>query len=230
MKGAGVSAESDAGGESAAGYRPRGKERMLLWVLAWIVRIWQSSLQWRLGPEDRARLALLAEGGVLVLWHNRLFPGTGILAQLGEAYRGRFCGLVSASRDGGRLAYLMERLAIQPIRGSSSRRGRAAMVELMRAIAAGKIACITVDGPRGPCYSVQAGAAYLAVKTTRPVLLVNFEVEGYWRLRSWDRFIVPHPFSTVWVRTALLEMEAGAEHEKIRSRMEADLLKKTQLR
>jgi lysophospholipid acyltransferase (LPLAT)-like uncharacterized protein len=68
---------------------------------------------------------------------------------------------------------------------------------LTRAMAAGRAAGFTVDGPRGPARVAQAGAIWLAQATGNPVLPFHLEADRHWSLRSWDRTQIPKPFSTV---------------------------------
>ncbi len=160
-----------------------------------------------MSDEDRRRLGDTDKPTVLVFWHNRLFLAC-------EVYRrfrkGRVTyGLISASRDGAWLAAFMELSGLHAIRGSSSRRGREALNELQKRLREGSDIAITPDGPRGPAYSFKAGAPLLAAQTGARVLLVNASFSSAWRLRSWDRFYLPKPFSTVVLRTVLTEADAG---------------------
>ena len=82
-----------------------------------------------------------------------------------------------------------------PVRGSSSRGGREALNELVGHLKAGKRCAITPDGPRGPRREIKAGVLNLARMTGCPVVPFAFEAEHCWRLKSWDEFIIPKPFS-----------------------------------
>ena len=107
--------------------------------------------------------------------------------------------LISASRDGDLLADLVRRFGFDVVRGSSSRRGAAAMLQLADVIRRGRDAVITPDGPRGPAYQIGGGIVFLAQKSGAAVVPIHMEYESCWRLKSWDRFILPRPFSTVRV-------------------------------
>jgi len=89
---------------------------------------------------------------------------------------------------------------IGAVRGSSSRRGAAALVALRREVHAGSNICITPDGPRGPRQKMQAGIVKLAQSCDAPILALNVEFSKCWRLKTWDRFCVPWPFSKVYVK------------------------------
>lgn len=133
---------------------------------------------------------------IFAFWHNRLFV-------MPLAFR-RWCGhrkgavgLASASRDGTLLSHILERIGIRTVRGSSSRRGSAATLALIKEMREGYDAMITPDGPRGPRYRLNPGVIFLAAKTGQPILFLQVEFSRCVRLRTWDRFIIPLPFSRV---------------------------------
>lgn len=144
------------------------------------------------------------EPAIFAIWHNRL-------SLCMEAYsvysRGRngagLAAMVSASKDGGFLAEILERFRVQPVRGSSSRRGPQALLELTTWAERGYDIAITPDGPRGPCYLVQDGVMVLAQLTGLRIIPVSYNVQWKIRLKSWDRFQIPIPFSKC-------EMNSGA--------------------
>jgi lysophospholipid acyltransferase (LPLAT)-like uncharacterized protein len=103
--------------------------------------------------------------------------------------------MVSASKDGGFLSGILECFGVQPVRGSSSRRGPQALLELKSLAERGYDLAITPDGPRGPCYVVQDGVMSLAQLTERPIIPVSYNLRWKLRMRSWDRFQIPLPFS-----------------------------------
>ena len=107
--------------------------------------------------------------------------------------------LISASRDGDLLADAIHRFGYDVVRGSSSRLGASAILQLTEALAAGRDVVITPDGPRGPAYELGPGIIFLAQKSGAAVLPMNLEFSHCWRLGSWDRFIVPRPFAKVRV-------------------------------
>jgi len=107
--------------------------------------------------------------------------------------------LISASRDGELLADAIKRFDYDVVRGSSSRLGASAILQLTEVLASGRDVVITPDGPRGPVYELGPGIIFLAQKSEAAVVPFNMEYSSYWRLKSWDRFIVPRPFSKVRV-------------------------------
>jgi len=134
---------------------------------------------------------------IYCIWHNRLALSIR-LYQMANRIRGchrRMATLVSASHDGGILAEVLERFDAQPVRGSSSRRGPQALREMSTWIRRGLDAAITPDGPRGPRYRLQEGVLSLAQVTGRPIVTVGVSVRWKFHLKSWDRFLIPIPFT-----------------------------------
>lgn len=129
-----------------------------------------------------------------IMWHQRLFVAPwAFLTVPGLAL------LVSRSKDGEMIRYVLEGLGYPAIQGSSSRRGGAAFIEMRDHIASGRGVGITPDGPKGPARRAQAGAARLALETGAPLFPAAVSSARAWLLPSWDRFLFPKPFSKVVV-------------------------------
>lgn len=135
--------------------------------------------------------ALPADGGPLIyaFWHAQLALMPWVQLRPPSVVP------VSRSRDGEWTARLFERLGAETVRGSTSRGGAAALRGLVRAARAGKDLAITPDGPKGPAERVQPGAVWLAGLIGRPLLPVAFAARPCLHVGSWDRMIVPLPFS-----------------------------------
>jgi lysophospholipid acyltransferase (LPLAT)-like uncharacterized protein len=103
--------------------------------------------------------------------------------------------MVSASKDGGFLTAILECFNVQPVRGSSSRRGPQALLELTTWAERGYDLAITPDGPRGPRYEVQDGVMSLAQVTGLPIIPFSYHLDWKLQVKSWDRFQIPLPFS-----------------------------------
>lgn len=126
---------------------------------------------------------------ILCVWHDRLFAGTYFL-------RGRgIVVITSQSRDGEYIARFLRRFGFSTVRGSSTRGGVKALVEMIRLMRAGHAMAFTVDGPRGPRYESKSGAVLLAKKTGNPMVPFSVECEHYWTIGSWDRLQIPKPFT-----------------------------------
>jgi len=131
------------------------------------------------------------------VWHNRL--ALCMISYYGYVKKHNqssgLAAMVSASRDGGLLTGILERFGVQPVRGSSSRRGPQALRELTTWARRGYDLAITPDGPRGPRYVVQDGIIALAQLTGMPIVPVSYQLGWKIELKSWDRFQIPLPFS-----------------------------------
>jgi lysophospholipid acyltransferase (LPLAT)-like uncharacterized protein len=170
------------------------------WLIALgfrLLQIWARTLRYEI--DDRAGVIgkPVNENYIGALWHNRLLIFPFVLRRFFPNRRG--AALISASRDGDLLADAIKRFDFDVVRGSSSRLGASAILQLTDVLASGRDVVITPDGPRGPAYELGPGIIFLAQKSGAPVVPVNMEYSGCWRLKSWDRFILPRPFSKVRV-------------------------------
>lgn len=154
------------------------------------------------------------------LWHNRLALAMKIYSDYVQKHHpgAGLAALISASKDGAMLAAVLSRFGVQPVRGSSSRRGPQSLVELVSWTRKGYLAAITPDGPRGPRYQVQEGIISLAQLTGLAVVPVSTHLHGKILLKSWDQFQVPVPFSRCEVRFGkpiLIPREADDAHRAV---------------
>lgn len=163
---------------------------------------------------------------IFCIWHNRLALSLIIDRKFVKqrSHSRRLAALVSASKDGGFLARVLELFGVEPVRGSSSRRGPQALLELTTWAERGYDLAITPDGPRGPCYVAQAGVIALAELTGLPIVPATCQFGWKWRLKSWDRFQVPLPFSRCDVKFAepirVSRDASAAERESLRALLE----------
>jgi lysophospholipid acyltransferase (LPLAT)-like uncharacterized protein len=189
-----------------------GWRRALLWPFGLLLRLWGRSLRFETDPEDLRRYTKKDEPVAIVLWHNRLFLAAEIVRRF-RAGRPAYA-LVSASQDGAWLTAFFALAGLGTVRGSSSRLGREAATALVDTLRAGHDIGVTPDGPRGPCYDMKAGAVIVARRTRAPLLLVGAEFESAWRLRSWDRFYIPKPFSRIRMRCEIISPEQLADRDQ----------------
>ena len=105
--------------------------------------------------------------------------------------------IASASEDGELAAQAAKRFGWIPVRGSSSRGGREAYRRMEALVSQGRKGGLVVDAPRGPRFVSKLGIIYLAKRTGLPIIPVIWSADRYWKLRSWDRAIIPKPFSRV---------------------------------
>lgn len=130
----------------------------------------------------------------IALWHNNCFAGS--MSHAGQ----KITAMVSQSFDGECIAYLLNKLGMSSVRGSSSRGGRAALSALIKSMKSGWSAAITVDGPRGPYKRVKSGVISLASRTGSPIVPLVAIGDKQWVFhKSWDQFRLPRPFSRVVV-------------------------------
>jgi lysophospholipid acyltransferase (LPLAT)-like uncharacterized protein len=162
-------------------------------------------------------------------WHNRLALSMKLHSVLGLRHHraAGLAGLVSASRDGAFLAAILGQFGVQSVRGSSSRRGPQALLELATWTERGYDIAITPDGPRGPCYIVQDGALALAQVTGLPAVPVSYHVNWKVQLKSWDRFQIPMPFSrcdiTIGRMLSVPRESSNAGRELLRQQLETEM-------
>src|SRR5690348_14873438 len=126
-------------------------------------------------------------------WHGRILPAT-------VYFRNRNIVVITSQNfDGEWIAGIIERFGYGTARGSTSRGGAKALVQLRRDLLAGKPVGFTLDGPRGPARVAQPGALFLAGATGYPILPFHLESSAAWTTKSWDRTQIPKPFSRVAV-------------------------------
>jgi lysophospholipid acyltransferase (LPLAT)-like uncharacterized protein len=139
---------------------------------------------------------------IFCFWHNRLALA---MAAYDDFVRAQWpsaglCAMISASRDGGFLAGLVEPFGVIPIRGSTSRRGPQALLEATTWMEKNYSIAITPDGPRGPVYKIQPGIIVLAQLTGRPIIPLSTYTRFRVTMRSWDKFQIPLPFARCVLR------------------------------
>jgi len=161
------------------------------------LQVWARTLRYEVDDQSGVVGKPVTENYIGALWHNRLLIFPLVLRRFLPNRNG--AALISASRDGDLLADAIHRFGYDVVRGSSSRLGASAILQLTEVLASGRDVVITPDGPRGPAYELGPGIIFLAQKSGAAVLPMNLEFSHCWRLGSWDRFIVPRPFSKVRV-------------------------------
>lgn len=155
---------------------------------------WAKTLRMECHGDFQSMLDLQQKGQpfIIALWHGELFP----LIAIQFSYDLNLAIMVSQSKDGEFIARLLEGLGHKTVRGSSSRGGVRALLQAKRLMEREKrIGCFTVDGPRGPRHNVKDGVIYLAQKAGAKILPMRAYVEKCKVFDSWDKFILPYPFS-----------------------------------
>jgi lysophospholipid acyltransferase (LPLAT)-like uncharacterized protein len=196
------------------------RARRLIAIGFWLLRVWERTLRYEV--DDRADLLAkpATESAIGAVWHNRLLVMPFVLKRFFPHRQG--AALISASRDGALIAALVQRIGFDVVRGSSSRQGATAMLQLGDVLARGRDVVIAPDGPRGPAYELGPGIVLLAQKSGAVVFPLHLEYSSCWRLKSWDRFILPRPFSKVRVilgqphQVVATKTETEFENERLR--------------
>lgn len=168
--------------------RHPGLIRLCAWVLAGLIRVWMATirgrgvfLEGRRHPTDPSR-----ERFIYVFWHEALLFPTKFAMPAHV--------LISRHADGELIAQACQHLGIGVVRGSTTRGGSGALWEMTQRSKEGHLA-VTPDGPQGPRRKVQQGVIRLASLTGLPIVAFGLAYSRAWRARSWDRFLIPCPFS-----------------------------------
>jgi lysophospholipid acyltransferase (LPLAT)-like uncharacterized protein len=201
------------------------KSEILGTLAGWFMRGWSKTLRFEI--YDRCGVITAHDPirpVIYALWHNRIFTMPPIWWRTGGNLR-KSVVLTSASKDGAILAKAMSVFGLGAVRGSSSRRAVAALIGMKRSLQEGYDVCITPDGPRGPRYSFHPGIIKLAQSTGAPIVPIHLKFAEAWHLKSWDRLVIPKPFSEVtvifdellFVPPKLDETEFLAEVERVQN-------------
>jgi hypothetical protein len=159
-----------------------------------IIRALGSTYRWRVdGFSHYESIVASGKQPIFAFWHGRILPATLFWKNRGIVV------ITSRNFDGEWIAGIIRRFGYGTARGSTSRGGARALVQLRRDLTDGRPAAFTIDGPRGPARVAQPGAVFLAGATGHPILPFHIEADRFWTTNSWDRTQVPKPFSTVTV-------------------------------
>jgi len=135
----------------------------------------------------------IKDNSILVGWHGELFVLPSIYKNLDIS--GEKFGVISHHHDGDVISNSLNLMGIKSIRGSSSKGGRGVIISSIREIKKSNNVFFTPDGPRGPRYTLSDGALSLAIKFKLPIIIIGYKSNRYWQFNSWDRFVIPKPFS-----------------------------------
>lgn len=167
-------------------FRQRLIIRAAGWLLYWLMRVIGATMKFEISGGEHVSASAPQ---VFCFWHNRIPTAT---------YFWRRRGIVvmsSRSFDSEYIARFIQRFGYGAARGSSTRGGKAALIQMIRAVRSGRSAAFTVDGPKGPLYEAKPGALLLAAKTGAAILPFSISLDRCWRLPSWDRIEIPQPFA-----------------------------------
>lgn len=155
-----------------------------------LIRIIGKTIRYEVeGWENFEAIEKAGKTPIYSFWHNRIFSGTYFFRNRGIVV------ITSQSKDGEYIARFIKRLGFGAVRGSSTRGGVGALVEMIRLMRSGLPMAFTVDGPKGPRNVAKTGAVLLAKKTGNPMMPFVVENKNYWTVNSWDRLQIPKPFT-----------------------------------
>lgn len=209
------------------------KRKLSYSLLRPIVKLFISSFWWTCRVEkiigDEHALKLIAKGEPLIpcYWHQMHIFGAWYMRKLQK--RGLKIGfLISPSVDGEISAKLVQSWGAVAIRGSSNRTGARALKDMYNTIIKDKVSPVTTsDGPTGPVHEFKQGAVMLAQLTQAPMLPIAYAASRYWELKTWDKFIIPKPFSRIVIAISephfIAKKLSAEEMEKERIKMEKDM-------
>jgi lysophospholipid acyltransferase (LPLAT)-like uncharacterized protein len=135
------------------------------------------------------------EQHVCVCWHGELLMSPQAYRKIHKKQPAS--AIISSHFDGSLIAGTLSLLHIRPLRGSTKKGARQALLQAFKSIKSGEEVLITPDGPRGPRHLMSDGAIGIALKSDLPIFVMNYQPSAYWQLKSWDKFIVPKPFGTI---------------------------------
>ncbi len=174
------------------------KQRFILWLVTWVgylaIRLIGPTLKWQTSIEDGGPPTTMPDPCVYVFWHRSVFSATWYYRHRGIAV------MTSSSFDGEYIARIIEKFGYKAVRGSSSRGAVRALLGMHTEVEQGHTVAFTIDGPKGPLYEAKPGPVLLARNTQVPIMPFYIAVEDGWVLKSWDRFVIPKPFTRAHVR------------------------------
>jgi hypothetical protein len=177
-------------------------EKFLLSVISFavyvVVRIVAPTLRFAVSCEENSPVSLQQRPFVYSFWHQCIFPATYLWRDLNIRV------MSSTSFDGEFTARMIRRFGFVPVRGSSSRGAVRGLLGLRREIAQGWTVAFTIDGPRGPRFVTKPGPVLLARTSRVPMAVFHIALENPWILNTWDRLLIPKPFSKALMRVGSL--------------------------
>lgn len=179
-------------------YKKISRSRLAHRVLAAVVRLYSRTITLECHNEG-PWMDHVQSGGKVVLgfWHQHIVGTLGYHRNLAP-YKPLI--MISASSDGALIGGIARHLSVQVVHGSSSKGGRAALMEMVRKLRSSAVVCHVLDGPRGPAGNIKAGVVLIAQTTGAAIYPTHFKAENFWQVNSWDKHIIPKPFSRVIIR------------------------------
>lgn len=174
--------------------RQRMVLRLIIWAGYWLIRLIGPTLRVAISYEEGAQQTVSERPLIVSLWHSCLIPATYVCRNIGVRV------MSSNSYDGEYMGRIIHKFGFVAVKGSSSRNAVRALLGLRRTLEDGWTVAFTLDGPRGPRRKVKPGPAALARSSGVPLSMFHAAVEKAWVLHTWDRLMIPAPFSRVLLR------------------------------
>jgi lysophospholipid acyltransferase (LPLAT)-like uncharacterized protein len=182
----------------------------IIWLGYWLIRLIGPTLRVCISCEEGAQQTLDQRPLIGSFWHSCIIPATYICRNLGVRV------MSSNSYDGEYMGRIIHKFGFVAVKGSSSRNAVRALLGLRRALGEGRSVAFTLDGPRGPRHKVKPGPVALGRSSGVPLTMFHAAVDRAWVLNSWDRMMIPMPFSRVLVRFGkLIRVPDGANDEDV---------------
>lgn len=184
--------------------------RIIIWLGYWVIRLIGPTLRVCISREEGAQETLEQRPLVASFWHSCMIPATYICRDMGVRV------MSSYSYDGEYMGRIIRKFGFVAVKGSSSRNAVRALLGLRRALTEGWTVAFTLDGPRGPRHKVKPGPVALGRSTGVPLSMFHVAVDRAWVLNSWDRMMIPMPFSRVLLRFGkLIHVPAHVTDENV---------------
>lgn len=167
---------------------------MIIWAGYWFIHLIGPTLRVCISREEGAQETIEQRPLIGSFWHACIIPATYMCRDLGVRV------MSSNSYDGEYMGRIIRKFGFVPVKGSSTRNAVRALLGLRRALEEGWSVAFTLDGPRGPRYQVKPGPVALGRSTGVPLTMFHMAAEKAWVLNTWDRLIIPKPFSRVLMR------------------------------
>src|ERR1700751_6420425 len=197
--------------------RQRTVLRIIIFLGHLLIRLIGPTLRVAVSYEDGAQTTLDQRPLIASFWHACQIPATYIFRDMGIRV------MSSDSYDGEYMGRIIRKFGFLAVKGSSSRNAVRALLGLRRALDEGWTVAFTLDGPRGPRYKVKPGPVALGRSSGVPLAMFHIAVEKAWVLNTWDRLIIPHPFSRTLIRLGkMIQVPANATDEDL-DRYQAEL-------
>lgn len=184
--------------------------RIIIAAGYWLIRLIGPTLRVSISREEGAQQTIADRPLIVSFWHACMIPATYICRDIDVRV------MSSNSYDGEYMGRIVRKFGFVPVKGSSSRNAVRALLGLRRALEEGWTVAFTIDGPRGPRYKVKPGPVALARSSRVPMSVFHIAIDRAWMLHTWDRLMIPKPFSRVLVRFGkLIPVPSDATDEEL---------------